>query len=112
VFEPATVDTIRPMLVDVVDTGTGRRAAIPGFSVAGKTSTAEHPVDREHHTCSFVGFAPASRPEVLVLVVVDRPTKNGRFGGEVAAPAAKEILARSLVYLGVQPDRDPETGAR
>ncbi len=84
---------------EVVERGTARNARIDGIDVFGKTGTAQklNPEGPEEHVCSFVGGAPASKPQVLVLVVVDSPTRPGsHYGGTVAAPAAKEILKASL----------------
>lgn len=105
VFDPLTADQVREMLVGVVDDGTGTKAAVEGYSVAGKTSTAQWERDRSKYTSSFVGFAPAFDPRLLVVVVVDQPRGGSHFGGSVAAPAAGEILERGLAYLRVPQDR-------
>ncbi len=96
---------------DVVVRGTGTRANLPGYSVFGKTGTAQK-LDRETGTysadkyvSSFLCGAPAYAPRVLVLVVVDEPRTSGsHFGGTVAAPAAAEILRQTLAYLRVPRD--------
>ncbi len=98
-------------LVEVVRRGTGRRAALNGYSVFGKTGTAQK-VDPQtghysnaKHICSFICGAPASDPRVLVFVVVDEPTVGREhFGGTVAAPAAARILRFALRRLHVPPD--------
>jgi len=86
------------------DEGTGRRAAVEGTVVAGKTGTAQKLDEdgRYSHSKfigSFVGFAPAENAEVCVLVLVDEPKKKGYYGGVVAAPAVGRIIERSLSYL-------------
>jgi len=99
-------------LTEVVRRGTGRRAAIPGYDVFGKTGTAQK-TDPETgkysnrlHMTSFLCGAPADDPQVLVLVCVDEPSAGGEhFGGTVAAPAARQILEKALVQLRV-PQRD------
>lgn len=101
VFEPDTALAVRSMLERVVAEGTGRRAAVRGHRVAGKTSTAQWENDPSHYTASFAGFAPARDPRLLVLVVVDRPRGRFHTGGRVAAPAAGEVLGRALAYLRV-----------
>lgn len=106
VFTRSTVDKIREMLVSVVDEGTGTKASIEGYTVAGKTSTAQWEADPRKYSSSFVGFAPARDPKLLVSIVVDQPTRNGHYGGVVAAPAAREVLERSLPYLRVPRDRN------
>jgi cell division protein FtsI (penicillin-binding protein 3) len=103
---------VEEVLTGVVDRGTGRKAQVSGYSVFGKTGTAQK--QSEHggyvhgqYLSSFMAGAPADNPRIVVLVVADNPTKGGGepFGGKVAAPAVAEILRRSLVYLGVPPDR-------
>lgn len=105
VFDRAVTRQITEMLVGVVDRGTGTAAALQGYSVAGKTSTAQWERDSSRYTSSFVGYAPASDPRLLVAVVVDQPAGKFHSGGKVAAPAAGEVLGRSLNYLGVRQDR-------
>ncbi|MFG0333138.1 MAG: peptidoglycan D,D-transpeptidase FtsI family protein [Maioricimonas sp. JB049] len=95
-------------MVEVVRRGTGRRARIDGYTVFGKTGTAQKldpetgGYSHDRHFCSFVGGAPADDPRVLVIVTVNEPTAGSNHGGgSVAAPAAAEILRRSLIYLRV-----------
>ena len=100
--------TLLQMLKGVVsDTGTAASAAIPGYTVAGKTGTAQKPgphgYERGKYAATFVGIVPASNPRFVVLVTVDEPTK-AIFGGVVAAPAFAEIASFDLQYLEVPPD--------
>jgi peptidoglycan glycosyltransferase len=81
------------MMVSVVQGGTGTAAAIPGVVVAGKTGTAETGVDHVY-TAWFVAFAPASKPQVAIAVVLEKQV-NG-FGGVVAAPIAKQVMEALL----------------
>jgi cell division protein FtsI (penicillin-binding protein 3) len=88
--------------------GTGRRAALDGWRAAGKTGTAQK-VDRvsggysaDRHFSSFVGFAPYEAPRIVVGVFIDEP-RGEIYGGEVAAPAFKEIAEYALRVLDVQP---------
>ncbi len=103
------------VLVRVVKEGTGRRAALASHQVLGKTGTAQIArsdgpgYERDAYVSSFVGSAPASEPRVLVYLSVTRPEKRiGYYGGRVAAPAVREILAKTLAYLGVLPTLDPK----
>ncbi len=104
-----TARLVRRMMESVVaDGGTGTRARPPGYRVAGKTGTAQK-LDKATGTYSksaylalFVGYAPAVRPEVAVLVVIDEP-RTSIYGGKVAAPAFAEIVHGALPLLGVQP---------
>jgi len=111
VLEPGTVDTLTTILQEVVKQGTGRRAAIPGFVVAGKTGTAQK-IDASgrysmiDHVASFVGFAPAARPALVVLASLDTPRGPKNEGGDVAAPLFERVTADALRVLAVPPD-DP-----
>lgn len=104
------------MLRDVVSAegGTGAAAAVPGYTVAGKTGTAAKPepggYSDSRYVASFVGVVPAKDPELVVLVSIDEP-RGAIWGGVVAAPAFSEIARRSLVELEVAPDaaRDAST---
>ncbi len=105
-----SITQVRSMLESVVLDGTGKAAAIPGYSVAGKTGTAEKAFKKRgyvdgKYVASFVGFAPVRRPVVVCAVVLDEPWPR-YHGGEVAAPVFAEIVSRTLVYLGVAPDLD------
>jgi cell division protein FtsI (penicillin-binding protein 3) len=95
------------MLKNVVLDGTGTEAAVPGYQVAGKTGTAQKPGPHGYTTgkyvASFVGFVPASRPRLVILVAVDEP-QTVIWGGSVAAPAFSEIAKFALQYLEVPPD--------
>jgi cell division protein FtsI/penicillin-binding protein 2 len=97
------------MLTGVVAEGaTGYAAAIPGYHVAGKTGTAAKPLaggggySTSKYVASFVGFVPATRPRLVILVTVDEPTTI--WGGVVAAPAFQQIARFGLQYLEVPPD--------
>ncbi len=112
VISAATARSVRDMMVGVTgEGGTGTKAAISGFDVAGKTGTAQKP-DFEHggyrkhaYVSSFFGFVPAENPVLTIIVTLDEPQK-GHYGGEVAAPVFKEIASKSLTYLGVTPQGD------
>lgn len=97
----------------VTDAGTGAKASICGYSVAGKTGTAQKPDGRggysTNYDASFVGFFPAKAPRVEVMVVVDSP-RTSHFGGIVAAPAFEQIGSWLANYLGIPPDRPCATG--
>jgi cell division protein FtsI (penicillin-binding protein 3) len=111
VLEPATVDTLTEILQDVVRSGTGRNAAVPGYVVAGKTGTAQK-IDATgrysmiDHVASFVGFAPAARPALVVLASLDTPRGLRNEGGDVAAPLFARVAADALRVMAVSPD-DP-----
>jgi cell division protein FtsI (penicillin-binding protein 3) len=106
---PANVAArVRRMLEGVLGpTGTAPEAAVEGYEVAGKTGTAEKAEDGEYSkdkfVASFVGFAPAENPKLLVAVIVDEPGGGIYSGGEVAAPAFEKIASFALPYLGIPP---------
>jgi cell division protein FtsI (penicillin-binding protein 3) len=100
VFSEETSRTVRDMMVRVVEEGSGKQARIPGVQVGGKTGTSEKLPARQEVTSSFVAFAPAASPSLLVLVVVDEP-QGAHYASKVAAPHVKAILERGLSHLGV-----------
>lgn len=109
VISGRTAAQLRKMLEGVVGTGgTASEAAIPGYALAGKTGTAQKidPATGEYsksdYVASFIGFAPAKRPKLLVSVMVDEP-RGGYYGGVVAAPAFQEILNFALPYMKIPP---------
>ncbi len=100
-----TAQTMRHLLGRVTESdGTGRRAQVPGYTVAGKTGTAQKPVaggySNSEHMASFVGFLPVKHPEIGVIVVVDNPQPI-HTGGRVAAPAFRKIAGPAIRYLNV-----------
>lgn len=102
-FLPATADTLRPIFERVVSTdGTARRAMVDGLTIAGKTGTARIAEGGRYVSAyrgSFVGMFPADNPEIVILIVIDRPTR-GYYGGTVAAPIFGRIAER---WAAVQP---------
>ncbi|MBU1767650.1 MAG: penicillin-binding protein 2 [Candidatus Omnitrophica bacterium] len=97
------------LLVDVVENGTGKAAIVNGYSIAGKTGTSQKYIPGEGYSMtkyvsSFIGYAPANDPQVLILVVVDEP-KGAYYGGQVAAPSFKNIMEKTLRYLEIPPDK-------
>jgi cell division protein FtsI/penicillin-binding protein 2 len=108
----ATADKVMAMLRNVVVEGTGTEAAIPGYTVAGKTGTAAKPENGVYvrkYVASFVGLVPAAKPRLVVLVAIDEP-KGQIWGGVVAAPVFQDIARFALQYLEVPPDA-PESRA-
>lgn len=94
-----TSETMRYLLEKVVLEGTGKNAKIEGFSIGGKTATSQTLPRSDHkYISSFLGFAPADNPQVLVLVVINNP-QGIYYGGTIAAPVAKEIFENILPYL-------------
>jgi cell division protein FtsI/penicillin-binding protein 2 len=109
VLTPEVDNELVDMLGTVVeDGGTGFKASICGYSVAGKTGTAQKPVPGGYSTtdydASFVGFFPAHDPQVEVMIVVDSP-RTSHFGGVVAAPAFEQMGTWLANYLGIRPDK-------
>lgn len=108
IFSPQTVREVVAMLeMAVRPGGTAPKAQIPGYRVAGKTGTAhklEDGVYAKRYVASFVGFAPASDPRLIVAVMIDEPSAGKHFGGDVAGPVFASVMAGSLRTLGVPPD--------
>jgi cell division protein FtsI (penicillin-binding protein 3) len=108
VFSAQTAREVRTMLEMVVQPGgTAPKAQIPGYRVAGKTGTA-HKIEggsyAEKYVASFVGFAPASDPRLIVAVMIDEPSGKTYYGGDVAAPVFAQVMTGALRTLGVPPD--------
>lgn len=94
-----TSETMRYLLEKVVSEGTGKNAKVEGFSIGGKTATSQTlPRSENKYISSFLGFAPAENPQVLVLVIINNP-KGVYYGGTIAAPVAGEIFENILPYL-------------
>ena len=111
-IRPEVAQAVREMLIGVTEAGgTGKRADVKGYSVAGKTGTAQHAIPKAKgggysntdYFASFVGFVPAREPVFCVLVSVDRPRPQ-HTGGYVAAPVFAKIAAATALYLEVPPD--------
>jgi cell division protein FtsI (penicillin-binding protein 3) len=107
VVSPAVARTVAEMMIAVTEgNGTGVQAAVDGFSVAGKTGTAQKAArggySLDNHTASFVGFVPAREPVLAIAVTLDEPALDHQ-GGAVAAPVFRRVAEASLNYLGVTP---------
>lgn len=110
VVSPGTANRMMSMFRSVVVEGTGGEAAIPGYTVAGKTGTAQKAENGRYvakYVASFVGLVPAESPRLAILVMVDEP-RGDVYGGVVAAPIFRDIARFALQYLEVPPDA-PET---
>jgi len=111
VVRELTSAKMRSMMQAIVVEGTGRKAALNGYSAGGKTGTAQK-VDPVTHTyshtklvASFAGFAPVSNPAISVAVIIDTPTVGTRYGAETSAPVFAEVAQQVLEYLGVPHDQ-------
>lgn len=108
VIKPETSQTMIKVLQSVVEAGSGKRAQIKGYNVAGKTGTAEKlgkdGYGKRSHVVSFCGFAPVTDPQFTVLVILDNPGKYS-FGSTAAAPVFHDIMERLLAMKGVKPDQ-------
>ena len=112
VLKPATARAVKHMLEMVTEPGgTAPKAQVPGYRVAGKTGTA-HKVEAgiyvNKYVASFVGFAPASNPRLIIAVMIDEPTGSQYYGGSVAAPIFSSVMAAALRLLGVPTDAPNE----
>lgn len=114
VVSRSTARSVTRILTGVTENGTGIEAQIPGYDVAGKTGTAQKPLETggygNSYISSFAGFAPAKDPAVVVIVILDEPTPI--WGGSTAAPTFKTITQFALRHLGVSPTDNAEKAAR
>jgi cell division protein FtsI/penicillin-binding protein 2 len=119
VVSEKTADTVLKMLESVTHTdGSGKRAAISGYKVAGKTGTAQSLADMHKKTedlagetmtkmiASFIGAVPADDPKVVIYVVLNRPKGEKYYGGQIAAPVFKELGQEIMAYMKVAPRKD------
>jgi len=96
---------IRKMLEKVVEEGTGTKAKVEGYSIGGKTGTAQIPAPdgsgylEDEHIASFMGFAPVGSPQIAGIVII-------YWGGEIAAPVFGRIIKRVMAYLNVSPEKE------
>lgn len=102
VISEQTSATMRELLEAVVSEGSGKNAAIEGYTIGGKTATSEKlPRSAKKYISSFLGFAPAEHPIVMGLILIDEP-QGTYYGGTIAAPVMKEIFENVLPYLGIE----------
>ena len=104
ILSEETSETMRYVLEQVVDGGSGKNAYLEGYHIGGKTATSETlPRSANKYISSFIGFAPADDPQVIGLCVIHNP-QGVYYGGTIAAPVIQEIFANILPYLGIERD--------
>lgn len=97
-----TSTTMRFLLEKVVSEGSGKNAALEGFSIGGKTATSQTlPRSEKRYISSFLGFAPADDPQVLALIIINNP-QGVYYGGTIAAPVCRDLFSNILPYLGIK----------
>jgi len=110
VVSAETAEIVKKLLKNAVNFGTGKNAKIPGYSVGGKTGTAQKydpsikAYSAEHYTASFCGMVPAMKPEVVILVIVDEPKGSSYYASSVASPVFANIAKRVVQYLNIEKD--------
>lgn len=115
-IESATDKTLVGLLEQVVASGGGKKAAVKGYRIAGKTGTAQKirpdgsGYMEGHYIASFCGFAPVEDPQITVLVMIDDPGTGNYYGGQIAAPVASRIFTQLFRYLHIEPSSDPFAG--
>jgi stage V sporulation protein D (sporulation-specific penicillin-binding protein) len=116
VISAKTSALMRQLLESVVNNGSGNKAFLPGYRIAGKTGTAQKVVQGKagysQLIASFVAFAPADNPRLVAMVILDEPGSTIKYGGVIAAPVAGNIFRDALRYLGVKPQYGPEVLAK
>lgn len=113
VMPPEIADAVLAMMETVTNTGgTGRRAAVHGYRVAGKTGTVHKIIStgyaEDKYLSFFAGIIPVSDPRIVVVVIVDNPKGQEYYGGEVAAPVFSRISGSAMRLLNVAPDSWPD----
>ncbi|NQS99981.1 MAG: hypothetical protein HQ595_02760, partial [Candidatus Omnitrophica bacterium] len=108
VISTQTAQSLKQILAGVVENGTGKKAKVPGYKTAGKTGTAQKAKPQggyyqRKYVSSFIGFVPADRPVISILVVLNEPYPR-YFGGTVCAPVFKNIAVETLRYLKMSND--------
>jgi cell division protein FtsI (penicillin-binding protein 3) len=117
-IDPGTIAELTTIMELVVTEGTGKKAQVAGYTVAGKTGTAAknfpgRGYSKTDYHASFVGFVPSRKPALAILVVVDTPrgpgypTKHKYYGGDIAAPVFQRVAEQSLRYLAIPPTVNP-----
>jgi len=103
IISPQTSEVLTEILESVVYVGTGNRTYLPGYRIGGKTATSQKlPRGSGRYIASFMSFAPADNPQVMALVLIDEP-QGVYYGGQVAGPVMKGLLANILPYLNIEP---------
>lgn len=112
VFSEITSNNMRDIMESVVSEGSGKRAYIAGYSVGGKTGTAQKVIDSKYadgrYITSFIATAPTFDPKVVVLLIIDEPSNGSYYGGVIAAPLVGEIINDTLKYLDIEPQYTEE----
>ncbi|MFV0387636.1 MAG: peptidoglycan D,D-transpeptidase FtsI family protein [Pyrinomonadaceae bacterium] len=112
VVSSETARKLRAMMREVVLDGTAKKAQLKGYTAAGKTGTAWKydpqikAINRSKYFASFIGYAPANDPKIVIAVVMDEPRGPWKYGGEVAAPVFSEIAEQVLPILHIAPDKE------
>jgi cell division protein FtsI/penicillin-binding protein 2 len=112
VSEQAARDMTAALKTVIAQGGTAEKARLENYTVAGKTGTAQKPINGQYvkgkYFSSFIGFFPADNPELCISVVLDEPKSGGYYGGQTAAPVFHGIATRAATYLKITPDILPE----
>lgn len=113
VISHKTSKTMLDIMESVVSEGSGKKAYIPGYRVGGKTGTAEKVINGKYangkYISSFIGIAPVDDPRISVLVIIDEPDENNYYGGQIAAPIAKQVIEDTLTHLNVERRQENNT---
>ena len=110
IISKENAEKVLSMMNSVVSEGTGKNAKVEGYQVGGKTGTSEDGVNTGKYVTSFLGVAPITDPQVVILVTLYNPTgEGGHQGGGIAAPVGGQVLSEVLPYLELQKDKEVET---
>jgi cell division protein FtsI (penicillin-binding protein 3) len=113
VISPEAASKVRAALEDVIEEGTGKQWAIPGYSIAAKTGTSYQPLGNgqgygsggnRHYSASFAGFFPASNPQISIMVMIDNPDYANHFGAQAAGPVFDRLAKEAMRRYAIAPD--------
>lgn len=113
ILDEDVVSKLRGYLEKVVSEGGGNKAFVDGYHIAGKTGTAQKPINGVYvsgkYVASFGGMAPADKPKVTVIISIDEPDPSNYYAGQIAAPIGKEIFGDVFNYMGISPEGSAES---
>ncbi|MBC8062271.1 MAG: stage V sporulation protein D [Clostridiaceae bacterium] len=113
ILDPKTMETLRGYLEKVISEGGGSKAFVDGYHIAGKTGTAQKPINGVYaagkYVASFGGMAPADKPKITVVISIDEPDPSNYYAGQIAAPVAKEVFGDVFNYMSFTPQGSAES---
>lgn len=116
ILDSQTMATLRSYLEKVISEGGGKKASIDGYNIAGKTGTAQKPINGAYqagkYVASFGGMAPADKPKVTVVISIDEPDPSNYYAGQIATPVAKEVFSDIFNYWNIAPQGSSQSALK